>query len=209
MIVEKTLCFLLLLSLFLNVEVSAYLKPPKSNKVLSARWLISSVNWGVLGTTRGNGEVFTNVVSLSDGIGSQLERKNATGIPFFYLTKLDETARDLTHHSVASLTVSEKSADVDGRCGATDAEDPPCARLTLRGKVRPVLSTKRRQFARSALFSKHPAMKQWEHAHEFDFYEMEIEEIFFLNNYGGASPISVHEYLGAKLSNKMDTVAKE
>lgn len=158
---------LLLLSVYLllvghAVESRPLAKPPRSDKVRSARWLMSSVDWGVLGTTRQDGQVFTNVVSVSDGINSQIDRSNSTGIPFFFLTELDETAQHLQHHPLASFTVSEKTSDADDRCGSLDAQEPPCAKLTLRGKVRRIRSARKQEFARQALFSKHPAMEKWQ-----------------------------------------------
>ena len=150
---------------------------------------------------RWGGKIFTNVVSYSDGVYSQSARHNSTGIPYFFLTTMDETAQDLIKDPTASFTISEKSADVDGRCGAVDAQEPPCARITLMGQIVPVRSKVEQVYAKEALFSKHPAMERWPAGHKFDFYKMDIFEIFFLNDYGGASPIKLREYLSAHLSN--------
>ena len=139
--------------------------PPKSDVVLSARWLVSSSDWGVLASLRLGGKVFTNVVSYSDGVNSQRDRENSTGIPYFYLTTLDETARNFERNPTASFTVSSKSDDIDGRCGALDAQEPPCPRITLIGKVLPLRSKSERAFAHAALLSKHPAMQYWPDGH--------------------------------------------
>jgi len=179
-------------------------QPSRSDKIRSARWLISSADWGVLATMRWGGKIFTNVVAYADGADSQTNRENSTGVPYFYLTTMDETARDLLRDPTASFTVSEKAADVDGRCGAIDAEEPPCARITLMGRVVPVRSRKEENFAKSALFSKHPAMERWPDDHKFGFYKLEITEVFFLNDYGGASPITVKQYLSAKITGGGD-----
>jgi len=157
----------------------------------------------VLGTARGEGGkvVFTNVVSYSDGRYSQKDRRNATGVPYFFLTTLDESAKYLEKEPSASFTISEKSSDIDGRCGAVDAQEPPCARITLSGKVKPVRSKREEDFAKQAFFSKHPAMERWPSDHKFIFFKMDVEDVFFLNDYGGASPISVKEYLNVRLDN--------
>ena len=141
------------------------------------------------------------MVSYSDGVYSQTDRENSTGIPYFLLTKMDESARDLASDATASFTISEKSADIDGRCGAIDAQEPTCAKITLMGRVVPLRNREEQELAKLALFSKHPAMERWPMNHGFFLYKMEIHEIFFLNDYGGASPIKVQKYLSAKLSS--------
>jgi len=176
-------------------------KPQIKDKVHSARWLVASSEWGVLATKREGGGVFSNVMSYSDGVYSQTDRENSTGVPYFYLTKMDESGRDLGRDATASFTISEKSADVDGRCGAQDAQEPTCAKITLMGRVILVKSRIEQEFAKRALFSKHPAMERWPQGHMFSFYKMDIHEIFFLNDYGGASPVRPSKYLTAKLSS--------
>lgn len=54
------------------------------------------------------------------------------GIPYFYLTTLDPTARDALEDERTSFTLSEFPL---GTCGKIDPENPTCAKLTLTGKV--------------------------------------------------------------------------
>lgn len=68
-----------------------------------------------------------NVVSFSDG-----EPGKGSGIPYFYLTTLDPTARNAGKDQRASLTISEHPI---GTCGKVDPENPTCAKITLTGKV--------------------------------------------------------------------------
>jgi hypothetical protein len=56
-------------------------------------------------------------------------------------------------------------------------------------------------------------MVSWPGSHAFTPYELEIETIFFVNFYGGASPMTVSEYFAAipvseNLSENTVTVAK-
>jgi hypothetical protein len=118
------------------------------------------------------------------------------------MSTLDETARDLQKDPTASFSISEKAADVDGRCGAIDAQEPTCAKITLMGRVVEVKSKLEQEFAKKALFSKHPAMERWPAGHHFSFYKMEISEIFFLNDYGGAAPMRLKDYVTARLSDE-------
>lgn len=68
-----------------------------------------------------------NVVSFSDGLP-----KDGSGIPYFYLTALDPTARNAFKDQRASFTVSEYPL---GTCGMIDPENPTCSKITLTGKV--------------------------------------------------------------------------
>ena len=68
-----------------------------------------------------------NVVSFSDGVPDK-----STGIPYFYLTTLDPTARNALKDHRSSLTISEYPL---GTCGKADPESPVCAKITLTGTV--------------------------------------------------------------------------
>ena len=70
---------------------------------------------------------FRNVVSFSDGVPDK-----STGIPYFYLTTLDPTARNALKDHRSSLAISEYPL---GTCGDADPESPVCAKITLTGKV--------------------------------------------------------------------------
>ena len=67
------------------------------------------------------------MVSFSDGLPNK-----GSGIPYFYLTALDPTARDALKDDRASFTISEYPI---GTCGKIDPENPTCAKITLTGKV--------------------------------------------------------------------------
>lgn len=68
-----------------------------------------------------------NVVSYSDGLPGE-----GRGVPYFYLTTLDPTARDALEDQRSSFTLSEFPL---GTCGDIDPENPTCSKLTLTGKV--------------------------------------------------------------------------
>lgn len=74
-----------------------------------------------------NLSICRNVVSYSDGLPNQ-----GSGIPYFYLTTLDPTARNALKDERASFTVSEYPL---GTCGNVDPENPTCSKISLTGKV--------------------------------------------------------------------------
>ena len=67
------------------------------------------------------------MVSFSDGLPNK-----GSGVPYFYLTALDPTARNAMKDQRASLAISEYAI---GTCGKNDPENPICAKITLSGKV--------------------------------------------------------------------------
>ncbi|KAL2933108.1 Protein CREG1 [Bienertia sinuspersici] len=157
-------------------------KPQPNDAAAYARWLVSQNSWGVL----------KNVVSFSDGPPGK-----GAGVPYFYLTTLDPTAANALKDQRSSLTVSEYPI---GTCGKTDPENPTCAKITLTGKLKLVdVDSKEAEFARSALFAKHPEMKDWPESHNFQVFKLEIEDIFLINWFGGPKPLTVNQYLHWKM----------
>ncbi|GMG99348.1 hypothetical protein Nepgr_001188 [Nepenthes gracilis] len=165
-------------------------KPDPNEAAAYARWLAAQNSWGVLSTISNElgGAPFGNVVSFSDGLPGK-----GTGIPYFYLTALDPTAKYALIDQRSSMTISEYPL---GTCGKTDPENPTCAKMTLTGKLKLVEgNSKEAEFAQNALFSKHPEMKDWPEDHNFEVFKLEIADIFLINWFGGRKPLPVEEYL--------------
>jgi hypothetical protein len=76
--------------------------------------------------------MYSNVVSYSDGVPGE-----GRGIPYFYLTTLDPSARDALEDERTSFTLSEFPL---GTCGEIDPENPTCAKLTLRASLGTLIS---------------------------------------------------------------------
>ncbi|KAF7113022.1 hypothetical protein RHSIM_RhsimUnG0168100 [Rhododendron simsii] len=171
------------------------LSRPKPDAAASfARWLVSQSSWGVLNTLSSDlgGAPFGNVVSFSDGLPHE-----GHGIPYFYLTTLDPTASNALKDQRSSLTISEYPV---GTCGKADPENPTCSKITLTGKLKVVAgNTGEAEFAKKALFTKHPEMKGWPKDHNFQFFKLEIENIFLINWFGGPKPLTVEQYLQAEM----------
>ncbi|CAK9161278.1 unnamed protein product [Ilex paraguariensis] len=160
-----------------------------------ARWLVSQNSWGVLNTIASDlgGAPFGNVVSYSDGLPNK-----GSGIPYFYLTTLDPTASNALKDQRSSFTISEYPI---GTCGKTDPENPTCAKITLTGKLKLLDGNSDEvEYARTALFSKHPEMKDWPKGHNFQIFKLEIEDIFMINWFGGPKPLTVKEYLHIEMN---------
>ncbi|KAL7232469.1 hypothetical protein ACSBR2_010489 [Camellia fascicularis] len=170
-------------------------KPQPDNVATFARWLVSQSSWGVLNTISSDlgGAPFGNVVSFSDGLPD-----HGHGIPYFYLTTLDPTASNALKDERSSFAISEYPV---GTCGKIDPENPTCSKITLTGKLKVVDgNSSEAKFARISLFTKHPEMKDWPKDHNFQLFKLEIEDIFLINWFGGPKPLTVDQYLHAKLN---------
>ncbi|QCD80170.1 protein CREG1 [Vigna unguiculata] len=171
-------------------------KPDPNNAAATARWLVSLNFWGVLNTISADlgGAPFGNVVSYSDGLPGV-----GTGIPYFYLTSLDPTARNALKNDKASFTISEYPL---GTCGKKDPMNPTCSKISLTGKLKLIdQNSKEAGFARKALFSKHPEMNGWPKDHNFQIFKLEIENIFLIDWFGGPKPLTVEQYLHPKMND--------
>ena len=144
-----------------------------------------------------DGKPYSHVVSLSDGAVQA-----STGRLFFNMCEMNPTVPAFLDHPFASYTISEANLPEDKwgsrRCHGMIAEDPTCQRITLSGKMVKVSGTADEALAKESLFSRHPEMKWWPAGHDFAFYELQIEDIFYINFYGGAKPMPVDKYFASK-----------
>eukprot|EP00591_Stephanopyxis_turris_P013384 CAMPEP_0195520928 /NCGR_PEP_ID=MMETSP0794_2-20130614/17625_1 /TAXON_ID=515487 /ORGANISM="Stephanopyxis turris, Strain CCMP 815" /LENGTH=248 /DNA_ID=CAMNT_0040650371 /DNA_START=75 /DNA_END=818 /DNA_ORIENTATION=+ len=193
-------------------------RPKISEKKETARWMMHSIEWGVVSTisTRDNleGVPFGNVYSFVDGTCD-----NSTGVPYLYTTELDQTALDATENPRVSLTISEKSIEEKGTflehaCetsadGWGDPEMPPCARLVVTGEFQRVDDEVEMEFATNALFQRHPSMRYWPTGHEFFVAKIVIQNLWLIDIFGGASIIDVEEYFQTELEPTEKTKKKD
>uniref|UniRef100_A0A8C9MES4 Cellular repressor of E1A stimulateds 2 n=1 Tax=Serinus canaria TaxID=9135 RepID=A0A8C9MES4_SERCA len=160
----------------------------------TARFLAQHNTWGFVATRAARGKIqgmpYGNCLLLSDG-----PINNSTGIPFFYVTPKDNTVTDLLKNPMASLTLPEADGNFC-RKNVIDPEDPRCARLTLTGQMVTV-PPEEVEFAKQAMFSRHPVVRKWPRSYEWFFMKMNIEHIWLQSWYGEVSPIAVEEYLKA------------
>ena len=88
--------------------------------------------------------------------------------------------------------VDAYDASVDNSCHGAIAEDPTCARITLSGHLTPLISP-----TTSAVDEANGDVKMSPTSRDIHVYELIISEIFFINFYGGAEPMSVADYFAA------------
>jgi len=163
-----------------------------------ARWLVHESDYAVISTHHGADHgIFGNIISISDGEGYD----HSTGIPYTYIPNLDVTYEDVMKDSRVAVTFSEMALDGgnSGGCKNSTAENPPCGRLTITGRLTPVPDD-HKTVALKYLFARHPVMKGWDAAHMFVPFWLapeNITDMFIIDFYGGAVHPKTSEYLAA------------
>ncbi|CAG9787294.1 unnamed protein product [Diatraea saccharalis] len=169
--------------------------PPDHNKLIPmARYVLHNTDWASIATISVlpaiKGFPFSNVKSIVDG-----SLANSTGIPYFYMSPMDFTARDLAKNSRATVMVSLEETNYCEKKGI-DPEDPRCTRLILSGKMRKVRdNTTEYTFAKAALFERHPAFANFPPDHNWFVAKLKIAQIAMIDWFGGAKYLSVRDYL--------------
>ncbi|XP_078259244.1 protein CREG2 isoform X2 [Rhinoraja longicauda] len=173
-------------------------KQPQQGKARLARHLLRSGTWGFVATLstldKIKGLPFGNIFMISDG-----SPDNSTGAPFFYISRQDRIVEDLMNNSSVSLTLSEAEPNYC-RQNLINPEDPRCSRLTLTGQMVTVPSDEI-EFAKQAMFSRHPVMKKWPPEHNWLFMKMNIRHVWLQNWFGAVAIISVEDYFKANPMN--------
>lgn len=196
-------------------------RPDVTAKALTARWMVHSLDWGVVSSisTRLGGDdegaqivPFGNVYSFVDGPCDK-----ATGVPYLYGTYMDQSFADAKSNDMISLTLSESSLssvcpnDAIESCmlGSEygDPENPVCARLTLTGKfVALEDDSEEFVFAKQAFFERHPSMKSWPDGHGWVVAKIDIQDIWLIDYFGGATVLDPKGYFAVDLADEYQTI---
>jgi len=172
-------------------------RPEFGSHASYARWLVHESDYVVISTHHNGSDVFGNIMSISDGNGYE----DSTGVIYTYLPDLDATFADLMVDDRVALTFSEMALDGgrSGGCLNSTAENPPCGRLTISGRLT-LVPADHQATALRYLFARHPEMADWGKEHKFKAFWMAPENVtdfFLINFYGGASHPTVKEYMAA------------
>jgi len=184
-----------------NIRTPSYVDngpPPYTESARMARYIVHYSEWTSIATICSRdplkGHPFSNIFSVSDGSSVS----NSSGVPYFYVPSLEMSVHDLKHDSRISATMSLAQGNY---CKQTnlDPEDPRCAHVIISGRFMPIKKgSKEEDFAKDALFTRHPAMKDWNSpSHGWFFAKVKITNILLLDYFGGAATIPVQDYFNA------------
>lgn len=179
--------------------------PDWSMKVERSRWVVAHSLWSTVSTisVRLDGSAWGNIRSIVDG-GTYEE---SSGKPVFYLPTPDPTNIDVERNPSITLTFSEAAIaerlDSEGRaCGGLDSEDPLCARVLLSGKATRVTDGNELKILQMAFGERHPLAPWLAEGGSHTgggYFTIEPNQIRILDYYGGATEVSVAEYLDWKV----------
>jgi len=175
-------------------------RPSPLEKVATARWMTKTLHWGALSTISSRtgsstpGDAFGNPYGFADA---------ANGIPYIWASDLDSSMVDLKVSTRMSLALSEATlagtSEEVPACtigqGFGDPFNPPCARLVLSGDFVRMEESEEATAAKAALFEKHPSFAHLPADHGFFLGKLEIDAIWMVDIYGGATNMDVSEYL--------------
>ncbi|KAF7251175.1 Protein CREG1 [Varanus komodoensis] len=171
--------------------------PPHEDVARVARFVAHACDWGALATLSAQvppmrGQPFANVFSVSDGPPGP----RGSGVPYMYLTALEISVQDLQVNANASLTMSLAQTYYCKKKGY-DPQSPLCAHVIFSGIVEKVQNVTEADFAKTALFSRHPEMATWPRDHNWFFAKFNITNIWVLDYFGGIKAVTPQEYFNA------------
>jgi len=176
--------------------------PPHDQTARMARYVCHQSNWGAMATISSRNPIlgfpFANVFSLSDGPVGE-----STGTPYIYATPLEISFHDLKVNPQASITMSLAQGNY---CTEKhyDPMDPRCAHIILTGSMVEVAKgSDEAEFAKKALFSRHPVMPDWPKNHGWFFAKLNITNVIVLDFFGGAITVPLEDYFNAKVDPDM------
>ncbi|XP_057584990.1 protein CREG1 isoform X2 [Hippopotamus amphibius kiboko] len=168
--------------------------PPREDAALVARFVTNVCDWGALATVATQegvrGRPFADVLSLSDGLPGK-----GSGVPYFYLSPLQQSVANLKENPYATLTMSLAETSFCRKYGF-DPQSPLCAHIILSGTVIKV-SEAEMDVAKNSLFIRHPEMKTWPSSHNWFFAKLNITNIWVLDYFGGPKIVTPEEYYNA------------
>ncbi|KAM4795255.1 protein CREG2 [Rhinophrynus dorsalis] len=160
----------------------------------NARLLVYQSKWGFLATLSTQDKIqgvpFGQVLLTSDG-----PMENGTGEPFFYVNPKATFVPDLLKNPLASVTFLNPDSDFC-RKSFTEPDDSQGAALTLTGQMVTV-SPEESDFAKKALFSRHPMLRKWSQNSDWLLMKMNTQRVFLTNCYGVAFNVSLEDYYRA------------
>ncbi|XP_042260232.1 protein CREG1 [Thunnus maccoyii] len=201
-VVLRAACVFLLGLLWASLSPSSSSRvwiPPHDQVARVARFIAHQCDWASMATISTHkpvvGQPFSNVFSVSDGLHG-----SSTGVPYMYLTRMEISVQDLEANPAASLSMSLAQTDYCRQQGF-DPQSPLCAHIILSGSVLELNGTEA-EFAKKALFSRHPEMIDWPSDHNWFFAKFNITQVWVLDYFGGVKTVTPEEYFQAAPNRK-------
>eukprot|EP00622_Pseudochattonella_farcimen_P004264 FR739619.1.p1 GENE.FR739619.1~~FR739619.1.p1 ORF type:complete len:191 (+),score=12.62 FR739619.1:165-737(+) len=169
----------------------------RSDKAGYARYLVTETDWAILST------ISTMEATPGAPFGNPQSHADINGTLYFYVSDMDQSMIDIAANPSVSYALSAAEKLTSPACGtlpkAGDPESPLCTRLTINGQFVNISGTDEAVPAQAALFAKHPAMATWPADHSWFIAKIEIQQLWEINMFGGASVIEPEEYYNVEV----------
>ncbi|KAH8310888.1 hypothetical protein KR044_003380, partial [Drosophila immigrans] len=185
------------------------------NHAKIARELVHRANWASVGTISTHQDVkdypMVNIISIDDNN----EHNVSTGVIRFLLTDLDFTGKDWQHTNKVTFSFTDEQT-LNCKNSNKDPMEPTCARTMISGQVLKMdRSSPKYNSSLNVFIARHPSAIHWISGNiwhtsflrsilnrlihnfiEHDFYlcELDIQNIFVLDFYGGPHQIKSSDY---------------
>ena len=171
--------------------------PPHHDLVGNARWMVKYSNVSIVSTHSSflEGYPFAQNKDVADGLYNETI---CTGIPIIYVSPMATLTHDFVKDHRVTVTYSAEFTHYCKEQGI-DNDSPRCGKVMLSGQMEKMTNPSELAWAKYGMFNRHPGTKDWPPSHGFSFYKLKIENIFALDNFGGATKhLNVSEYLSYK-----------
>ncbi|EDV91539.1 protein CREG1 [Drosophila grimshawi] len=174
--------------------IAEYRRQLGLNHTKIARELVHRANWAAVGSISTNdvvnGYPMVNIISIDD---NNLKGKSS-GIIRFMLTDLDFTGPDWQNDNKVTFMFTDEQT-LNCKNTNKDPMEPTCARVIISGQVIKVPENSPSFKQEQAIFiNRHPAAANWIKVHAFYLCELDIQNIFVLDFYGGPHKVSASDY---------------
>ncbi|XP_061390008.1 protein CREG1-like [Musca vetustissima] len=178
-------------------------KPDDLNHAEIARKLVHQTDWASVGTISQKPAIkdypMVNIISINDNDAQQ----KSTGRIQFLLTDLDFTGEDRKVNNRTTFLFTDEQrlhCSQGSDVPFIDPMEPKCPRAMISGQIKKLDKNSRDYSPAEASFIKrHPAAENWIKKHDFYLCELEIENIYVLDFYGGPHNVKADDYYNIKL----------
>ncbi|XP_030370511.1 protein CREG1 [Scaptodrosophila lebanonensis] len=179
--------------------IAQFRRDQELNHAKIARQLVHQANWASVGSISTNAIVenypMVNIISVDDNDASG----KSTGKIHFLLTDLDFTGPDWQRNNKVTFLFTDEQT-LNCKNNNKDPMEPTCARIMISGQVRKISTSAADYKNALATFEKrHPAAINWMKAHHFYLCELDIQNIFVLDFYGGPHNVKSADYYSVQL----------
>lgn len=171
--------------------------PDYKDLVGNARWMVKYTNVSIVSTHSSfmDGYPFAQNKDVADGLYNETL---STGIPIIYDSPMSTLTHDFLKNPKVTFTYSAGFTHYCKEQGI-DNDSPTCGKAMLSGLMEKVTDVDEVAWAKYGIFARHPDTKDWPIGHGFAFYKLNIENIYVIDYFGGATKhLNVTEYLSYK-----------